>query len=87
MHHDIEFAPLSLQGVRQMVNIGLLLHLAREERGRADFAAQFLYGRFCAFILIGQKQLRALARECLRDGVRDAPFVPYTEDDCGFAFE
>ena len=87
VNHDVEPVARGFQGLRQPVDIGLLLHVAREKSGRAEFAPQFLDCGFGALVLIGEQQLRAFARERLRDGVGDAPLIPYTENDCRFAFE
>ena len=87
VNHDIELVPRGFEGFGQAVDVGLLLNLAWEESGGAEFAAQFLDCRFGALVLIREQQLRAFAHKRLRDGIRDAPFIPDAENDCRFAFK
>ena len=54
---------------------------------RAELVAEFFDDGFGAFILIGEQERGAFARERLGDGVGDAPFIPNAEDDGRFAFQ
>jgi hypothetical protein len=81
MNHDIEFASFALKSCGQSVNVGLLLDVAREILRCAQFISQLFNRRLRALVLVGEQQRRALAHECLRDRVRDAPFVPHTQND------
>ena len=78
--------PAALISIGELVDIGLLLHVAGEKRRGAELAPEFFDGGFRALVLIGEQKRRALAHECLRDGVGDAPFIPDSENDCGLAF-
>ena len=87
VNHHIQLVSRSLQRLRHPVDILLLLDLAGKEARGSEFLAQFLDRRLGPLILIRQQQVRALAHERLRDGVRDAPLVPNSQDDCRLAFQ
>ena len=87
MDHNVQLVSTRLQGFSHPIDIGLLLHFAREISGSPQFRPQLFYRHFRAVILIGEQQLCAFPGKCARDCVRNAPFIPYAEDDCRLAFQ
>ncbi len=83
----VELVTLRLDCHRKVVDIGLLLDVARVEGFGAEFFAQLLDRWFCAIVLVGEQQRSALAGERLRDRIRYAPFIPHTKNNCSLAFQ
>ena len=77
------FSPTVVEDAGDFLVLG---HVARQdERVRAKRAGEFLDVFLEPLALVGERELRALARPRLRDGPGDGAFVGDAENDPGFS--
>src|ERR1035437_8999541 len=87
VHHRMQRPVQSQKRLRKRLQVLILGHVARQDRGHLQMLGKILNRVLLALAQIGQPERGALPRECLRDRISQTPLVRNTQNEGEIALQ